>query len=222
MTDTGLFILAADWRRIREDPSFVELVRLMRIVNQLSLSYPPLLATLEDQSPRARRERASAIVFAAALLQEGMRTAEGLAQYFRGLAQYREEFAPLFSDPKVQAYRANVLGRVRDELVFHVDRATIAEGLARFPAGDVHVASTLESDWSQGQIYFEIADDALFGALFGNAESAERYTDQLRELVEGTTELFTRFTTAAHRLIPAVLAQLGCVSRPIVRPVPPV
>lgn len=222
MTDTGLYLSAADWARVRADPAFVELIRLARVVNQLTLCYPPLLAPLDDQSPRARRERAAAIVFAAALLHEGLITAEGLARHYRELPQYKEEFAPLFGDSEVQAFRASTIGRVRNELVFHVERDAITQGLAAFPSGETLVATTAERDWSHGQVYFDIADDALFGALFGDADSADSYLDELGRMLDSTSALLSRFMRASHRLIPAALRSIGAYAKPTERPLPPV
>jgi hypothetical protein len=220
--DTGLYLSASDWARVRTDPAFVELVRLARVVNQLTLCFPPLMASLDDQSPRARRERAAAIVFAAALLHEGLITAEGLARHYRELTQYKEEFAPLFGDPQVQAFRASTIGRIRNELVFHVERDTIAQGLAAFPAGETLVATTAERDWSHGQIYFDIADDALLGALFGDAETPAAYFERVGEMFDSTSALLKRFMRASHRLIPAALHSLGAYTKPTERPSPPV
>jgi hypothetical protein len=219
--DTGLFVSANDWPSLRTNPAFVELIRLARVVNSLTLSYPPLLASLEDQSPRARRERFAAMLNAAALLHEGLHTAQSLGQHFRELRQYREEFAVLFSDPELRKFRAEVLDKIRDELVFHFDRGSLAAGLSRFPDGETQVAVTARREWSQGEIYFDIADDALLGYLFGDAPSEAEYLDRVANLLERTTDLFNRFMRAAHRLIPAALYEMGCYTKAVARPLPP-
>jgi len=52
--DAGLFVSEKDWPLPRVNPAFVELIRLARVVNSLTLSYPPLQAPLEDRTPRTR------------------------------------------------------------------------------------------------------------------------------------------------------------------------
>lgn len=219
--DTGLFVSAGDWPRLRSDPAFVELIRLARVVNSLTLSYPPLLATLEDQSPRARRERFAAMLNAAALLHEGLHTAQGLAKHFRGLPQWKEEFASLLRDPKVNEFRTRVLKKIRDELVFHFDRDALATGLSHFPDGETQVAVTARNEWTYGEIYFDMADDALLGYLFGDAPTEADYHTRVAHLLENTTDLFNRFMRASHRVIPAALEKMGCYAKSVARPLPP-
>ena len=165
MQDTAIFAPAAAWKTLRQNPAFIELVRLARVLNSLTLSYPPLLGPLEDQSPRARRERFAAMLNAAALLHEGLHTAQGLARHFRGLPQYKEEFAVIFNDPEVRRFRGDILDKIRDELVFHFDRDSLARGLSHFPEGETIIAVTSGTGWSHGETYFELADDALLAIL---------------------------------------------------------
>jgi hypothetical protein len=158
---------------------------------------------------------------AAALLHEGLHTAQGLAQHFRDLPQYKEEFANIFRDTEIRRFRTDVLDTIRDELVFHFDRDSLVKGLSHFPDGETMIAVTAGTDWSHGETYFELADDALLAYLFGDAPDEKEYLRRLAELLEQTTDLFNRFTRAAHRLIPAALRQMGCYGKPTVRPLPP-
>jgi hypothetical protein len=217
--DQGVYASAERWAALRTEPAFVELLRLARVTNSLTLAYPPILASLEDQSPRARRERFAAILYAAALLHEGLHTAQGLGQHFRRMPQYREGFAAIFADPIVRAFRSSTLDRIRDELVFHFDRDSLAVGLTYFPEGEVLIATA--PDFQQGEIYFDIADDALLGYLFGDAPTEEVYLQRVTYLIEQVTLLFNRFMRAAHSLIPAALREMGCYIKPVARPSPP-
>jgi hypothetical protein len=219
--DTAIFASASTWAGLRQNPAFIELVRLARVVNSLTLSYPPLLSSFEDQSPRARRERFAAMLYAGALLHEGLHTAQGLAQHFRNLPQYKEEFAAIFSDPEVTQFRSNVLDRIRDELVFHFDRDSLAVGLSHFPDGETMITVTAGTDWSHGETYFELADDSLLAYLFGDAPDEKEYQRRVADLIERITQLFNRFTRAAHRLIPAALRDMGCYTKSVERPLAP-
>ncbi|CAG0977210.1 hypothetical protein GPROT1_02015 [Gammaproteobacteria bacterium] len=221
IVDEGIFVSADRWRELRGDPAFVELMRLARVANALSLFYPPILASLEDQSPRARRERFAAMFYAAALLHEGLHTAQGLGRYFRDLPQYKDEFAAIFDDPVVRSYRSEVLDRIRDELVFHVDRDALAAGIQQFPEGETLIATFPEGDWSQGQVYFDLADDAVLGYLFGHSATEAEFSARVVELLERVTELFNRFMRAAHRLVPAALIHMGAYKKASERPMPP-
>lgn len=89
-----------------------------------------MLIHKEDQSPRARRDRFSAFFCAAALVHEGLRTAEGLGKCFRALPQHKSGFAVILSGPEITPLRSGDLCKIRNELVFRFDRASLETGLA--------------------------------------------------------------------------------------------
>ncbi len=220
MKDQAIYAPADRWTSLRTDPAFVELLRLARVVNSLSLNYSALLVPLEDQSPKARRDRFAAFFYAAALLQEGLHTAQSLGQYFRDLPQYKTGFAAILADPDVTTLRSGDLDKIRDELVFHFDRGALAAGLTHFPDGKALIA-TAPHGFKQGEIYFDAADDALLGYLYGDAPTEGEYQASVRRLMEQVTALFKRFMRASHSLIPAALAQMGCHVEVVGRPLPP-
>jgi hypothetical protein len=217
--DKGVYVSGERWRELRVEPPFIELIRLARVANSLALAYAPLLAPLEDQSPAARRDRFAAMVYAGALLHEGLHTAQGLGKHFRDLPQYREGFARLLGDKSVNEFRSRVLDRLRDELVFHSDRESIARGLAEFAEAETLILSA--SEFQEGSIYFDIADEAVLGCLFGSATTEADYLRSISEFLEQTTDLFQRFMRAAHSLIPAALRKMGAYSKPMARPPAP-
>ena len=54
--------------------------------------------------------------------------------------------------------------------------------------------------------------------LFGDAPDEDEYLRRVGDLIERTTDLFNRFTRAAHRLIPAALQEMGCYAKSVERP----
>jgi hypothetical protein len=218
MRDTGIYAPPEVWKALRTDPAFWDLLRLARVVNALSLAYGPLIAPLEDQSPRARRERGAAFAYMGALLHEGLHTAQSLGAHFRALPAYKK-IASLLGDPEVQSLRSAFLDIIRDEMVFHFDRQSIAQGLTQFPGGQILIATT--SDASHGQIYYDIGDDVLTAYLFGDAETETAFLQRVATFMARTTALFNRFLSASHALIGEALQKMGCVQGPYSRPTGP-
>lgn len=212
---TGVYASAKDWPALRNAPQFVEIMRLARIVNSLGLAYHPFVSDLEDNSPGTRRDRFAAFTYSAALMHEGLRTAEGLAKHFRHLKEYRDGFQKIFADRSVQELRSTLLGPIRNKIVFHFDLEAIATGLDRFP-DEENLIATLSNPPQQGEIYFDAADDASLGFLFGDADTKEDYNQRLSEFIEENSALFKRFMRASHSLIPVALAELGCYKKPLV------
>src|SRR2546426_2475121 len=182
--DHGIYVPAERWPSFCTDPAFVELLRLARVVNFLGLTFTPILIHMEDQSPRARRDRFSGFFCAAALLHEGLRTAESLGKYFRALPQYKSGFALILSDPEIAALRSGDLGKIRNELVFHFDRAPLETGLAKLHEGDTLVA-TASDEFKQADIYFDVVDHALLAYLCGDAATQVEIDARVQRLTEG-------------------------------------
>ncbi len=218
--DRAIYASADRWKSLRADAGFLEIVRLSRVLNSLSLNYSPILIPLDDQSPKARRDRFGAFVYIAALLQEGLLVAQSLGKHFRDLPQYRSGFAAILGDPSVVALRSGDLAKIRNELVFHFDRDSLAVGLSHFPEGKTVIA-TASHELKAGEFYFDLADDALLAYLYGDAPNEEEYIARVARLMEQVSSLFQRFIEAGHRLIPAALAQMGCEAEPFQRPAPP-
>ena len=218
--DTGIYASPERWKVLRSDPAFLELVRLARVVNSLAGNYAGLLTPLDDQSPRARRDRFGAFFYVAALLQEGLKAAESLGRYFRDLPQFQTDFGALFADPDVRELRSGDLDKIRDQVVFHFDRDCLAVGLSRFPDGRTLIA-TAPQQWVSGEVYFDIADDAVVAYLYADAPTQPEYLARVERLMTRVTGVFQRFMQASHRLIPAALQRMGCHPEPFARPAPP-
>ena len=214
--DKGVFASKELWASIRTDPAFVELVRLARVTNALALAYPPLLVSLEDQSPAARRDRFVAMAYAGSLLHEGLIVAQGLGKHFRHLKQYKKGFARLFSDKTIKEFRKKTLSKLRDELVFHVDRESVAQGLRQFPDAETLIATSV--NFRQGDIYFDLADEIVLDYLYGHAETEEEYLAEVGKFIERIADLLNLYMRASHSLISAALNELGCHIKPFERP----
>lgn len=222
MKDFQIFAPADVWGRIRHEGRFVELMRLGRAANSLSLAWPFFTAPLDDLSPTARRGRFAALFYTAALLNEGMRAAESLGKWYRDTPQYKEGFGALSADPAIRSLRSSLLARVRNELVFHFDREPVASGLQRMPDLDWVILSYAEETGpTHGETYFDAADDAVLGYLFGDAATDEEYVARLGDFMSEVTDFLDRFLTASHRLIAIGLIELGCEKRRVERPVEP-
>jgi hypothetical protein len=215
--ETQIVVGSEGWAVLRSNDSFVELMRLARVANSLALAYGPLLYDVNDQNPKARRERFGGLLYSAAVLKEGLHTARSLGKWFRDLPQYKEGFAAMFADPVVQALESGTLNLVRNEIVFHFDRAPIEIGLSRLPETEVILCTYPSSGPEVGHTYFDVADDAMLGYLFGDAPTNEEYLARLSDFMLGTSDLFNRFIKASHRLVAAALVTLGCRKRKGVR-----
>lgn len=213
MAEVQIVADAETWDRMRREPQFVELIRLARVANALSLAYPPIFLPHSDQSPRARRTRFAGLFYSAALLKEALHAARSLGKWFRDKPQYQEGIGAILSDPKMQVLESNIADKIRDELVFHFDRAAIAIGLERLPTGETVIGSFPDTGPEIGETHFDIADEAALAYLFGDVASSDEYVARIAQFMDDNTELLRRFLSGAHRLIAIGLLDYGCMKR---------
>ena len=220
LKDFQIFAPAAEWKRIRGEPRFIELMRLARAANSLALAWPFLAGDIGDESPNARRGRFAALFYTAALLTEGLRTAEALGKWYSDTTQYQEGFGALLSDAKLKSFQTTLLIRIRNEVVFHFDRQSMAAGLERLPDVDWVILSYAEDTGpTHGETYFDAADDAVLSYLFGDAVTDKEYVARLSDFMSEVTGFLDWFLTASHRLIAVGLIELGCAKRRVERPI---
>ena len=185
-------------------------MRLARVANSLTLAYAPLFIPISDQRPGARRARFAELLHSAALLKEGLHTCRSLAKWFRDKVQYSEGIESLLRDPHIQQFETEIAHKIRNEIAFRFDREAMAVGMARLPDQEMIVASYPPEGPAIGETYFDVADDAILGYLFGDAQTGTEYLHRLEAFMTRNAELLTRFLQASHRLVAIGLVDLGC------------
>ncbi len=204
--DKEIYFTNEQWREVRTDERLIGIATLARATNALAMAYPLLMIPVKYQSPRARRDRMSAFLYAAAVLFEGLRVSRRLGKHFRDLPQFQTGFGQIHSDKAVQTLENRFLKKLRDKAAFHFDRDVLAKGFKELDFSEARFASG--RGWRTGSTYFDIVDDAVLVFLTGAASDAEHF-ELLDEYMSSTAELANRFLIASHRLIPRVLRMLG-------------
>jgi hypothetical protein len=209
--DWQIILTAEQLRAISTDPRLPPLLGLCRVTNALSLGYTALMAPLEYQSPRSRRDRFSAFMYTGAMLAEGMVFARALGKHFRHLQQYRDGFATLLGDKSLQEFRRRFLKPLRDKLTFHFDLDVVPAALARMEFSEFVIATGRGR--IAGQIYFDLADEIVTAHLVGPQNDEARFLEVLDEFMSGTSALYRRFMQASHSLIAPAWGELGARRR---------
>jgi hypothetical protein len=200
---------ASRFEALRNDPRLPPLLALGRAANAVTLCQGPLSAPWLLDTPRANRVRFSAVFHTGAVLTEALLAAERLPKHFRHLRQYKDGFGQLLADPAVKALRRTALYRLRNEGVFHFDERMFARALATLPPGNhivISAKSTIVDD-----VYFELADDAVFEAVMGPFKDDDEKVERLGWLLSQITNLLDRFIAASHPLIAVTLIELGAL-----------
>jgi hypothetical protein len=184
---------------------------ISRATNTLTLVRGPLLHDAEDFSPQAARERFAALFLAAAVLYEALNSAEELGSDFVGKAWFDEGFGRLLADRAVSAFREGTLQRFRHKGVFHCDAGFFRKAVSRLPVEE-HVVG-IHASTTVADTYVSLSDDLLFDHLMGPFATDADKVLAWEAFMESLTDLMNEFLKASHRLIPAVLGDLGAFRR---------
>jgi len=201
-------LTAEEFNTVRLDVRLPPLLALARVANALSLSHHSLSMPSTWETPRARKQRTSGLLYAGAVLFEGLKVVEGLKTHFGYLPQYQNGFQPILADRDVQRLRSVFLKTLRDQFTFHFDAKVLATVLQRGEETD-NVVFLSAKEENAGDTYFDIADTLSLQYLVGEVADDAEARRRMEEFVVGTASLFNRFTVAAQRLIPAAFFEIG-------------
>jgi|GEM_PF-4037431 len=194
----------------KQDARFSLVLALGRVTNTLTLARLPIQRPLRWQSPRIRRERQAALLYAGAVLFEGMRLVEGLARHYCKHAKWATTFKPLLADPTVRSLRTEFLRPLRNKGVFHFDADLFADALTRVPAEEIIIASG--RGFTVRDLYIDASDDLILLSLLGSPARGQ-HEARLEQFIVGTMDLYARFTRAATAFLAVAIAELGARRR---------
>ncbi|MEW5918938.1 MAG: hypothetical protein AB1762_21220, partial [Gemmatimonadota bacterium] len=209
-----IVVTSPTFAAIRTDERFICVLALSRLINALSVARGPIMTPMRWQTPRAQRERMSALLYAGAVLHEGLLLSRNLGRDFRHLPQYKRGFARIHRSKRYQKLQG-WLKTIRNQAAFHFDADLVRASLKDADQSEYRVV--LLRSKRLGDVYHSLADDVVFWRLFGTTLSQDEAIRQFTELSSGIGDLFEDFMVSAGSLIPAALLELGCVRRPVAR-----
>lgn len=189
--------------KLKSDSQFLVVLRLCRHLNQInfcmqavyeaSLEMPPA----SRWTPSGRRQWSNSIWFLMAVLHESFRVIPDLGKELRHTEGYQSGFATFFKRTDVADLK-QILKKMRNSLVFHVDLDVIDETLRAFEL-PIYVFSVVSEDEQSRrpetlhphEVYFPLVDEIAFSSLIGAPGTPEgaNADAQLMEML---------FTVAGH------------------------
>jgi hypothetical protein len=193
----------AQFEQLRGDPRFQRLVTLSRIVNSIRFIETAVIDRDDLLSPAGARQRASAYLYLAAVLHEGLKFADRLGEHFREWPDFQDGLARVLSRADFKALRSTVLDKLRDKAVYHHDDDTVEVGLSSM-AADEYVFFSGRGP-TRGEAYYDLADLVVFQYALGLPSDPEELRRRLKLLLDDLIALALAFADAADRLIAAGL-----------------
>ena len=184
----------------KDNPGFHQLLGLARITNTIRFAHGAVVRVEQETSPADERQRLSSFLYLAALLFEALKLSRTVGKHFQDFSSFRNGFAKLHSDPDVEELRTNVLDRIRNTAVFHLDQGVIPTGLELLQPLTEFVFLSAR-DLSNGEIYYRLADQAVVHYIVGDSADTPEFTEKFKSILQRTTDLSIRFSACADELI---------------------
>jgi hypothetical protein len=197
------------FEKLKIDERFLSLLTIARVVNALRFCQKAGMDAKNSQGPSSAGSIANSALFASSVMYEGLRAAEKLGKHFKDIDSYKNGFGALLKDRKIKTFRQTALKRMRNKFVFHFDLDVMAESFKNFDLSEYIFAAGVGK--TSGEMYFVLADDAVFNYLLEpeENESDESLKNRYIEILRNSTDLMQKFTESTEKLMTEVLTEMG-------------
>lgn len=202
-------ITKTKFHELRENPDFVALVDVGRIINALLFSMD-LTLTMDRSVKTARGRRASARVFviAASYLHEALETLASFRSRY-GSEPFFEKALKLIYPPDGNNRRSRILKVLRNSSGFHLDheRKVTAETLKSLNLTVYDLYSG--DDTSIGSLFFDIADTVDLNYWINQFRAEKSEGDTLSEIARTVGEMTKEVLDACESILTALGTRLA-------------
>ena len=207
----SLVIPGDTFDKIRDDKTFIEVLKLARVVNSLQFViriYKDKKCEHDDNSikntPLGLRQGFNAFLYCGALLAEGIKIIQDAKGRFKEFESHMK-LSELFKNNKLIAFEdSKVLFRIRNKIVFHFDAEVFRESLLNVKLNEVVFArshTTHDED-----IDYCLGDELVFRYLYQTyTNDWDASDDDVIGLIEDVIELTHQFIQTSNSLIAEVM-----------------
>jgi len=160
-----------------------------------------------DDSPSGMRQRITSFLNVTGALYEALLFTERLGEFFRDDPAF-QGVHELLGDKEVQTLRNGPLKRLRHQVVYHHNETATADAVKMMSDGDKYVFAS-GTTFSKADVYYELADIAVFHYALPDSGDGRDFSQRLRELFNSAAAVAIRFGNAADKLIAGRLKGTG-------------
>jgi hypothetical protein len=191
----------------RNDPKFISLARLARVVNSLRFCQGAAYSARDNSMPEGRRQRSSAFLFTCVVLYEGFKVVRESGQYLGNYKAYRDKIIPLSRNTDVRSFINSIVKTTRNRVSFHFDAGVIADSIPDIELPEYRFVSGFGD--RAGDTFYELADDIVVHSIVKHWKRSGDHVSKLNAFVTVLAEIMVLFVDAADTLIIEALDDLG-------------
>ncbi len=203
---TLISLSRTDFLQLKDNPRFIRVVQLGRIVNALRYTHMAGAAAAREDDSSARRQRIASFLYAAGLLYEGFRLADVLGKDFKASTTFQNGFARLLKKPEVVKLRQGILNDLRNKAVFHNDDDVVKLGLGLVDTDPVVFFRSFGGTW--GSTHYDLADLAVLRYAFRHVGTVD-LDHEVPKILPLILNVALEFGEFAEALMGEVLVEMG-------------
>jgi hypothetical protein len=185
-------------KRLRDDPQFILILRLGRYLNQLMFCHQAYLEWKDDLTPAGIRQTHNASFFSCGVLYEAIKIIPELGKEFSNYRAFKGGFKMFNRDKDLNDLKRNVLNKLRNGTIFHVNADPITETLKHFDVRRLDLIASTST--RQGDAHFQLADDIALNYLTGEHSTPEEEIKHYKETLRKIMDVMTHFINYANEL----------------------
>src|SRR6266550_231019 len=169
-----------DFAKHRNDPAFHQLVALGRLLNALQFVFDATPKRFK-RTPAGLRQRVNSLFFFSAVLFEGWKLINRMAQHYRGDPTWPRGFGSILSNREYEQLISTSFKPLRNLSVFHFAEDEIGNVLRAYPVDEPEVA--LATGRGVGPPYYQLADMLAVGTWLDIPLSHSELEVRLRAVI---------------------------------------
>ncbi|HEX8397965.1 MAG TPA: hypothetical protein VF644_11100 [Pyrinomonadaceae bacterium] len=194
-----IYLTTDEFEQVRSEPRFLMLIRLARIVNQLNFCFDVLLSSTNYKTPAGERQYLNSFLFSCGVLYEGLKFIRPLGKDFSSYKSYKNGFAKLWKDKDTHYLRENVLNKMRNGIVFHIDSQPIEETIQVLKLDAYQFLAS--AGYESGEVYYNLADAISLNYIVGKPASNEEEERIFRDILGKIGKVGANYVKSANELI---------------------
>ncbi len=194
-----------NFNSIRNDASFLEVVRFARILNTIRFLQVAFAESEDDGTPSYKRFRTNTFLFTGAALYEAKKSVRRTDSPLNEYETHEKLESFLNSDEmaEINPY----IDKIRNRIVFHHDPTIASRALNSFIPPEYSFSEGYGK--SSKQLYFHLADHISLHFLFMDKKGKVLEEEAIGKVIQQTVRLAMEFASIGEKLVGEVLLKNG-------------
>ena len=193
---------------LKNDEKFLNILKLSRITNAIYFCHISAIKTSKEKTPSNSRQIINSLIYANAILFEGVNCAKFLGKFYKDKTEYLNGFAKLFKSQKFRNLYNKYLKNIRNKISFHFDISILGKTIADFDSNENIFATGLGE--KRCDTYYNLADEIAIHYLIRESNISDKdLKERFSTLLSDLEVIISDFIVSSDNLIAICIKEFG-------------